>query len=131
MRHYSETLEVCQDDLDELDHVNNVRYVQWIQDISKNHWFAATTEQMRQTMIWVVKNHNISYHQPAILGDVVSVQTHIQENKGPLSIRIVEIRNNKTGQLLVSASTEWCLLDATTFRPKRVPESVTALFQKE
>ncbi|NAY90744.1 acyl-CoA thioesterase [Muricauda sp. JGD-17] len=129
MRRYSEVREVTQDDLDELKHVNNVRYVQWIQDISKSHWFKVTSPEIRQKMIWVVKNHNITYHQSAVLGDSVALETYIKENKGPISTRIVEIKNNKTGQLLVSASTEWCLLNGQSFRPKRVPESVKELFQ--
>ena len=128
MRLYRENREVVQQDLDELNHVNNVRYIQWIQDISKSHWFAVTTEAMRQSIIWVVKNHNVTYHRPALLGDSVLIETHIKENKGPVSVRIVNIKNNKTGQLLVSASTEWCLLDATSLKPKRVPDPVKELF---
>ena len=128
MQLYRENREVVQADLDELNHVNNVRYIQWIQDISKNHWYAATTEAMRKELIWVVKNHNVTYHHPALLGDLLEIETYIQENKGPISVRNVRIKNNKTNQLLVSANTEWCLLDATSFKPKRVPEFVKELF---
>lgn len=128
MQTYSEVLTVTQSDLDELDHVNNVRYVEWIQEISKNHWLKATDEVTRENIIWVVKNHNISYQKSALLGDTLEIETHIQETKGPLSVRMVEIKNNKTGQLLVKAITEWCLLDATTLRPKRVPEAVQKIF---
>ncbi|RDY61353.1 acyl-CoA thioesterase [Flagellimonas nanhaiensis] len=130
MQTYSEVLKVTEEDLDELDHVNNVRYVEWIQEISKKHWIKATTPQIRDEVVWVVKNHNISYHRSAKLGDTLQLNTYIQETKGPLSIRIVEIKDNKTNNLIVKACTEWCLLDAKTFRPKRVPESVQKLFQE-
>ena len=128
MQTYTKTFEVKLQDLDDLNHVNNVRYVEWIQEISKNHWQEATTEEIREAMVWVVKNHNISYYKPAVLGDTIQMNTYIKENKGPISVRVVEIKNNKTGQLLVNAHTEWCLLDSKTFRPKRVPESVQNLF---
>ncbi|WP_036385369.1 thioesterase family protein [Muricauda sp. MAR_2010_75] len=129
MQTHTETFEVRLQDLDDLNHVNNVRYVEWIQEISKNHWQELTTEEIRKEMVWVVKNHNISYHKSAVLGDTIQMNTYIKSNKGPISTRVVEIKDNKTGQLLVNAHTEWCLLDAKTFRPKRVPESVQKLFE--
>ena len=129
MQTHTETFEVRLQDLDDLNHVNNVRYVEWIQEISKNHWQELTTEEIRKEMVWVVKNHNISYHKSAVLGDTIQMNTYIKSNKGPISTRVVDIKDNKTGQLLVNAHTEWCLLDAKTFRPKRVPESVQKLFE--
>ena len=131
MQVHSELLTVAREDLDELDHVNNVRYVEWIQEISKKHWIKATTPKIRDEVVWVVKNHDIAYHRSAKLGDVLQINTYIQDTKVPLSIRIVEIKDNKTDKLIVKACTEWCLLDARTFRPKRVPESVQKLFQDQ
>ena len=129
MQTYGEVFTVVLEDLDELDHVNNVRYVEWIQEISKKHWTRATTSKVRDEVVWVVKNHNISYHRSAKLGDVLQINTYIEDTKGPLSIRIVEIKDNNTNNLIVKACTEWCLLDARTLRPKRVPESIQKLFQ--
>lgn len=129
MHTFTEIFDVAVDDLDDLNHVNNIRYVEWIQDISKKHWEQVTNADIRKEMIWVVRNHNISYLKSAVLGDTVEVTTHIEASKGPLSIRAVEIKNHKTGELMVKSTTEWCLLDAKTFRPKRVPESVQELFK--
>lgn len=130
MQHYKETFKVVLEDLDDLNHVNNIRYIEWILEISKKHWLKVVDETTRNEMVWVVKNHNINYSKSAILDDPIEVTTYIKSTRGPLSLRVVEIRNNKTGQLLVNASTEWCLLDAKTFRPKRVPESIQNLFHK-
>lgn len=130
MQKFKKVFEVVKDDIDDLAHVNNIRYVEWIQDISKKHWFSLTDETTRKEMAWVVKNHNITYNRAAKLADQIEVSTYIKSTIGPLSTRVVEIKNNKTGQLLVNASTEWCLLDAKTFRPKRVPESIQNLFSK-
>ncbi|MGX1929086.1 acyl-CoA thioesterase [Flagellimonas sp. 2504JD4-2] len=130
MHSYTEVFEVASEDLDELDHVNNIRYVEWIQGASKKHWFKATDIATRKDLVWVVKNHNITYLKSARLGDSIQIHTYIKETKGPISKRVVEIKNNKTGALLVKGITEWCLLDATTFKPKRVPKAVQDLFNK-
>jgi|TARA_E500000318_G_scaffold106908_1_gene115449 acyl-CoA thioester hydrolase len=128
MKTYSEVFDVAPDDLDDLNHVNNIRYVEWIQDISKKHWTHVTSEDIKKSMIWVVRNHNITYHKSAVLGNTILVNTFIKSNKGPISTRVVEIKNKETEELLVKSVTEWCLLDATTFRPKRVPAEIQALF---
>ncbi|NYJ27064.1 thioesterase family protein [Allomuricauda sp. ARW1Y1] len=128
MKTYSEAFDVMPNDLDDLNHVNNIRYVEWIQEISKRHWNHVTTEAIQQSLIWVVRNHNITYHKSAVLGNTMLINTYIAENQGPISTRVVEIKNKETNELLVKAVTEWCLLDAQTFRPKRVPEEIQALF---
>ena len=128
MKSYSEVFDVVPNDLDDLNHVNNIRYVEWIQDISKKHWTHVTSEDIQKSLIWVVRNHNITYHKSAVLGNTILMNTYIKSNKGPISTRIVEIKNKATDELLVKAVTEWCLLDAKTFRPKRVPEEIQSLF---
>lgn len=130
MNSYKEVFEVVQSDLDDLDHVNNIRYIEWIQQVSKNHWFKATDINIRNNCVWVVTNHNITYKKAAKLNDQIEVSTYIKNTKGALSTRVVEVKNNKTGKLLVKASTEWCLLDAKTLRPKRVPDSIQNLFSR-
>ncbi|BDW94266.1 thioesterase family protein [Muricauda ruestringensis] len=129
MRSYTETLKVVQNDLDDLNHVNNIRYIEWIQDISKKHWTSTTSQETQKSMIWVVRNHNITYHKSALLGNTLHLKTYIKSSKGPISTRVVEITDRKTGDFLVKSVTEWCLLDAKTFRPKRIPEEIKALFE--
>ncbi len=131
MLEYSKIFKVTRQDLDDLKHVNNIRYVEWIQEISKQHWFHLTDETIRDTMVWVVKKHTIEYYKSAVLDDEIKVNTYIKGTKGPISVRAVEIKSNKTGQILVNALTEWCLLDVETLRPKRVPESIINLFTKQ
>ena len=128
MKTYSEAFDVVPNDLDDLNHVNNIRYVEWIQEISKRHWNHVTTEAIQQSLIWVVRNHNITYHKSAVLGNTMLINTYIAKNQGPISTRVVEIKNKETDELLVKAVTEWGLLDAKTFRPNRVPEEIQALF---
>ncbi len=125
---YSKTILVTHEDLDDLNHVNNVRYVQWIQDISKEHWKTKAPLHLQQNYIWVVLTHHITYKKPAILKDEILITTHISESKGAVSIRIVEMFNTKTNDLLLRSSTEWCLLNATTQKPMRISEELKNVF---
>jgi len=119
---------VVEDDLDELKHVNNVRYVQWIQDISKEHWVTKASEEMRNSVLWVVMNHNITYKNAAVLDDEIKVTTHIESSRGATSVRVVEMHNAKTNQLLLRSKTEWCLLNAKTLKPTRISENIKHIF---
>ncbi|MEH6679979.1 MAG: acyl-ACP thioesterase domain-containing protein [Sediminicola sp.] len=122
------TVTVTADDLDDLDHVNNVRYVQWIQDVSKAHWESKAPQELKENMIWVVINHNITYSSSAKLNDLIFIRTHIEKTRGAISVRIVEMFLSETGQALVTAKTEWCLLNATTLKPVRVPKDIQHIF---
>lgn len=130
MRAFEKTIRVVPEDLDDLNHVNNVRFVQWIQDVSKEHWQKAATPEMQKDVVWVVMNHNIIYKNAAKLDDVVRIRTHIAQNRGATSVRAVEMYNDKTNQLLLRSTTEWCLLNGITLRPMRISQDIIQLFSE-
>jgi len=129
LKSFHKIIKVTSDDLDDLKHVNNVRYVQWIQDIAKEHWQEKAPKEIVAHSIWVVKSHHIEYKKAAVLNDVLEIKTHIKESKGALSIRIVEMHDNNTKELILKSKTEWVLLDATSFRPIRVSDAIIAIFK--
>ncbi len=131
MENFEKRIVVAQEDLDDLDHVNNVRYVQWIQDISKEHWQTVAPNEMKAGILWVVKNHNIDYLSAAVLGDEIVMRTFIAETKGAISVRCVEMYNDKTNQLLVRSLTEWVLLNALTLKPIRISEAIKKVFVRK
>ena len=128
---FEKTIVVSREDLDDLDHVNNVRYLQWIQDVSKAHWESRAPEALRNTMVWVVKQHLIEYRNAARLGDTVVVRTHISKSEGAISTRVVEMHELITEKPLLRSETQWCLLHAKTFKPMRIPEEVRSVFEDE
>ena len=129
MQTFTKTFTVTTADLDELNHVNNVRYLEWVQEISKEHWNHATRGNWEDKLVWVVRKHEVTYFKAAKNNDVIRASTHVKESNGPISIRIVEFTDNKTNDLLVNSSTEWCLLDKQSLRPKRIPATINELFQ--
>mgnify|MGYP003624964204 CR=1 FL=1 len=126
---FSKTIEVKEDDLDDLNHVNNVRYVQWIQDIAKEHWREKAPKELVEHSIWVVKSHYIEYKKAAFLNDILEIKTYIKESKGALSIRIVEMFDKTTNELILKSKTEWVLLDTNSYRPIRVSDDIIAIFK--
>ncbi|WP_425237357.1 acyl-CoA thioesterase [Ulvibacterium sp.] len=130
MRAFEKTITVIPEDLDDLNHVNNVRFVQWIQDVSKEHWQKVATPVMQKDVVWVVMNHNITYKNAAKLDDVVRIRTHIAQSRGATSVRAVEMYNDKTNELLLRSTTEWCLLNGITLRPMRISQDIIQLFSE-
>ena len=113
---------VTKEEIDDLQHVNNVVYVQWIQDVADFHWKKLTLNEPPQNYLWVVIRHEIDYLRAAKLGDCVTLKTWIGESKGLKSIRHVEILKNEV--LLAKAKTTWCMIDAKTYKPIRLPANV-------
>ncbi|MFD2516298.1 acyl-CoA thioesterase [Salinimicrobium flavum] len=128
---YTHHRKVTKDDLDDLNHVNNVIYVQWIQDIAKEHWEVRATEQLKKEFIWVVIRHEIDYKKQAFLGDEILIETYVGETTFVTSERFVNIKNAKTGEVLVAAKSMWCLLDAASKRPTKITEDLRSVFHKK
>jgi acyl-CoA thioester hydrolase len=123
---YSKNIVVDASHLDELNHVNNVVYLQWVQDISKEHWFSLVKEPFTSEHYWVVAKHELEYKKQAFMDDKITATTYVEDFKGPFSIRCVEFR--KGDELIVKTKSNWCLIDAATQKPKRVPEEILLLF---
>ncbi len=114
--------------IDDINHVNNVVYLQWVQDVAKKHWESKIDDRIRNTYVWVVLNHFIEYHNPAFLGDTITVRTWIDSHRGVKSERRTKIINTTTQKELVSAKTIWCLLHKETLRPTRITDEISTLF---
>ncbi|TVZ28583.1 acyl-CoA thioester hydrolase [Gillisia sp. Hel_I_86] len=125
---YEKTITVKPSDLDELKHVNNVQYVQWIQDIAKEHWENRASEEILSTYFWVVIRHEIDYKQQAFLHDELLIQTFVGEHTHVTSQRLVNIKNRKTGKVLVQAKSTWCLMDYKTKKPVKISAEMFRVF---
>lgn len=110
--------------IDELAHANNVEYVRWVQDTAVAHWLAAFPAGEREQYMWVVLEHRIRYHRPALLHDQLRCTTWIGDIRGAQCQRFVRIERAADGVLLCEAETQWVLLDPNTQRPRRVEAEV-------
>lgn len=116
---------VTANEIDEYNHVNNVVYVQWMQNISDAHWKELSKKTTNIDYVWFVIRHEVDYKNQAVLGDEVTLRTWVGKTEGIKSIRHFEIYRGET--LLVKSQTTFCLLDATTKKPKRITKEVTNL----
>jgi acyl-CoA thioester hydrolase len=121
------TIAVHPSDIDELGHVNNVVYVRWIQEVAAAHWSSAASPEIRDKYAWVVLRHEIDYKNPAFIDTEVCGSTWVGAHAGARFERYVKLESAPHKKLLVEAKTIWCLLDAKTGRPTRIPEEVLSL----
>lgn len=74
--------------LDVYQHVNNARYLefleearwQWLEEAEAFHWL------LEQKLAFVVVNVNINYRRPAVLGDVLVIDSEIMQLNGKSGI---------------------------------------------
>ena len=118
---------VVEADLDEQKHVNNVVYVRWVQEVATAHWQALAPPDVLAEFAWVARRHEIDYLAAALLGDELSVQTHVGHAEGLVFERLTEILRVSDGKLLARSKTFWIPVDARTGKVRRVSAVVRAL----
>jgi acyl-CoA thioester hydrolase len=114
------------EDIDQMGHVNNVVYVRWAQEVAAQHWTTKAPQELQTKYAWVVMRHEIDYKAPAFLQDDLQGTTWVAEFAGVRSIRLVQIL--RADKVLCEIKTTWCLLDAATLRPARIPAELAAFF---
>ena len=122
---FAHTLSVLPSDIDAMGHVNNVVYVRWVQEVAEAHWNHSASAALRAKYAWVVLRHEIDYKNPAFLHDKITGLTWVGEYSGARFDRFVKLMAEK--KVLAQARTTWCLLDAKSLRPIRIPEEIIAL----
>jgi acyl-CoA thioester hydrolase len=112
-------------------HVNNVVYVQWMQDAALEHSAAAGCTRMTEAIgaTWVARMHRIEYFSPAFAGDVLTVLTWIADFRKVRSLRRYQFVRAADHKVLAEGETDWVLVDASTGRPRGIPDDMVSLFE--
>jgi acyl-CoA thioester hydrolase len=119
---FVQPLTILPEDIDENGHVNNVVYVRWLQDVGTAHWNARFSEDERAKWSWVGLRHEVDYRRPLKLGDTVRARTWVGDAEGPRFPRFVLIEG--PDGLCAQGKTEWCLVDAASMKPHRIPPAM-------
>ncbi len=115
-------------DIDANGHVNNVVYLRWIQDMATEHWAARQSPEDLARWAWIVLRHEVDYRRALLLGETAQARTWVAPKpEGPRFDRYVRI-DGPDGAMCAQALTVWCLIDAATGRPKRVPQDMVDRF---
>ncbi len=129
---FKRTRTIEDEHVDQLGHVNNVVWINLAIDLAVAHAgsvgmdFEATK---KLGGIWIVRRHEIDYHQPALPGEEVLEETWISSLRGARSVRNARFTRVKDGARLVSAVTQWAYVDARTQRPRRIDPEILEAFE--
>jgi len=119
-------------DIDEMGHVNNVVYISWMHEVAVAHaaFLGWTAERHRKDGLgWVVRKHQINYHRPAFAGESIKVRTWIRGFTMAGCSRQFEVcRIGESEECLVTAATDYAMINLATGRPTRIPEGVAQSF---
>jgi acyl-CoA thioester hydrolase len=118
-------------ELDSNGHVNNSVYLAYAEEVAVLH--AETLGFGRewtthQGGAWVVRKHEVVYHQPALFGDELELTTTVVGMRGARAVRQTSI-SRADGTRLADIVTEWVWIRASDGRPTRVPPVLLDAFQ--
>lgn len=109
-------------------HVNNVVYLVWAQELAIAHWESGASQEDLARCAWIVLRHEVDYRGELKLGDTARGRTWLSaEPEGPRFERFVRF-DNAEGRMCAQVRTIWCLIDAATRRPKRIPDYMIDVF---
>lgn len=123
-------LQVTADAIDANGHVNNVVYLSWMQEvaIAHSHSTGATRAARDAGGTWVVREHTIEYLRPLFENDNVEVTTWIDNAQAVRSTRRYEFKHIDSGKTVARGRTMWVFVDATSGRPRAIPDEVLTSF---
>lgn len=118
-------------ELDSNGHLNNAVYLGYVEEVAVLHAEALGFGKAWTTLhggAWVVRKHEIVYHQPAGYGDELELTTTLVSMRGARGVRHTVI-NRLDGTRLTDVTTEWVWVRASDSRPTRVPSEMLDAFE--
>jgi acyl-CoA thioester hydrolase len=118
-------------EIDWLGHANNLAYLAWMQDAAVAHSSAQGWNRERyhgEGVVWVARSHSIDYLRPAVVGDIIAVETWVSSLGKASSVRRYDIWRGQKDELLATAETNWALINLQTRRPTRIPSVIRESF---
>ena len=111
-------------EVDENGHVNNAVYLQWAENLTADHAEAAGFG--RQWSVdrggaWLVRRHEVTYHQPALRGDEVHGTVRVLALGGVRGVRHTTFVRPRDDVVLAEVRSEWVWVRSQDGRPARVP----------
>lgn len=99
--------------LDLFGHVNNARYLEFLEEA---RWaaFEKTVDLetlARQGHAFTVVNININYRRPALMNDLLVVETHVARWGRRSAVIRQEVKNRATGEMVADAEVTFVIVD--------------------
>lgn len=102
--------------LDVYQHVNNARYLEFLEEarwdgLENSSGFQWMT---KHNIAFVVVNININYRRPAVLGDVLTVTSNVQQLNGKSGVLSQVVTLNPEGEIVADAQITFVCIDLKT-----------------
>ena len=102
--------------IDVYQHVNNARYLEFIEEA---RWDGLESSESFQWMTahniaFVVVNININYRRPAVLGDVLTITSQLQQLNGKSGVLTQAVTLDPEGQAVADALITFVCIDLKT-----------------
>lgn len=114
------------DDIDRMGHVNNSVYLRWIEAVVHNHWRSLATRSEFDAFVWFAVRHEIDYRRPAVIDDLLHLDTRIVEVRRARAWYETIVRRDD--QVLVEARSCWCCIDTATNALTVIPRDLASRF---
>ncbi len=117
-------------DIDVNGHVNNAKYVEYLEWGREEFYEQAGADHatlLAQDAITVTVNLNLNYRRECRQGEILVVETQ-PSRLGRTSFTVQQEIRAKDGSLAADAAVTIVVIDATTRRPRAVPEVLARLF---
>jgi acyl-CoA thioester hydrolase len=114
-------------ELDSNGHVNNAVYLSWVEEIATAHAEAAgygRAWSAEKGGGWVIRRSEITYHHPAVYGDVVELTVAVEMVRGARGVRRTTMRRATEGTLFAEAVTEWVWVRLSDGRAVAAPREL-------
>lgn len=118
------------EDIDEVGHVSNLVYLRWVQDVAMAHSRALGWDYAQYRdfgAVFMVRRHEIDYVAQVTLGQALRAETWVDSWKLASCVRKTEILRD--GKVVARAATTWAMINLTSGRPQKIPETIVALFR--
>lgn len=116
--------------LDLYGHVNNARYLEFLEE-ARWHWIEQKADlgaMMSQGLGFSVVNINISYRRPALLGEVLAIETSIKGLRHRSGVVHQVVRLKGTDTLVADADVTFVIASSQTGRAVPLTDDLRRMF---
>ncbi len=133
MKKFTYTFTVPKDAIDFNGHVNNVTYLGWMIEAATKHSESVGFGYEPCLALggtWVAKSHYIEYKKPVFEGDILQMETWVEEIGKVMSVRRYVIKHVNHSTIVCEGKTEWVFVEAVKMKPVKIPNVVIEAFEK-
>lgn len=115
--------------LDGYQHVNNARYLEFLEEARWGHFNRHLEEGViaQNNWMFVIVNININYRYPAVVGDILRIETFMKEIKSRSAMAQQLIYRKSDGQAIADATVTFVLVDRATQRAIAIDDEVRSI----